>query len=141
MRGGDLTYWLAWLLGPVLICLGVVLTWWGLFGDRARGRRRCPRCWHDLSHTPGMTCSECGYTAKQERTFIRTRRRLLPTVVGVVMASVAATWGIELLQRQGVISQLPTRVLIPRCCVAIANMVSPFSYSYRTAKWSKMLPN
>ncbi|MHC4769464.1 MAG: hypothetical protein ACYTEI_12230, partial [Planctomycetota bacterium] len=112
MRGGDLTYWLAWMLGPVLICLGVVLTWWGLFGDRARGRRRCSRCWHDLSHTPGMTCSECGYTAKKDRTFFRTRRRLLPTVVGVVVASLAATWGIELLQRQGVISQLPTRVLM-----------------------------
>jgi hypothetical protein len=59
-----------------------------------------------------MTCSECGYTAKKDRTFFRTRRRLLPTVVGVVVASLAATWGIELLQRQGVISQLPTRVLM-----------------------------
>jgi len=59
-----------------------------------------------------MTCSECGYTAKKDRTLFRTRRRLLPAVVGVVVASLAATWGIELLQRQGVISQLPTRVLM-----------------------------
>ncbi|MHC4081059.1 MAG: hypothetical protein ACYSU2_07025, partial [Planctomycetota bacterium] len=112
MRIGDLTYWLAWLLGPVLICLGVALTWWGLFGDRARGRRRCPRCWHDLSHTPGMTCSECGYTAKRERTLFRTRRRLIPAVVGVAVASLATTWGIEQLQREGIVSQLPTRVLL-----------------------------
>jgi hypothetical protein len=112
VQGGDLTYWLAWLFGPVLICMGVAGTWWGLFGDRARGRRRCPRCWHDLSHTPGMTCSECGYTAKKERILFRTRRRLLPTVAGVVVAALAATWGIEHLQRQGVISQLPTRVLL-----------------------------
>jgi hypothetical protein len=59
-----------------------------------------------------MTCSECGYTAKKERVFFRTNRRLLPAVVGVIVASLAATWGIELLQRQGVISQLPTRVLM-----------------------------
>jgi hypothetical protein len=59
-----------------------------------------------------MICSECGYPAKKERTLFRTRRRLLPTVVGVVVASLAATWGIEQLQRQGVVSQLPTRVLL-----------------------------
>ena len=100
MRSGDLTYWLVWVLGTVVIALGVGLTWWGLFGDGARGRRRCPRCWHDLSHTPGMTCSECGYTARRERAFYRARRRLLPTVAGALIASLAATWGLEQVKKE-----------------------------------------
>jgi hypothetical protein len=109
---GDLTYWLAWGLGALVICLGVAATWWGLFGDRARGRRRCPRCWHDLSHTPGMTCSECGYTAAHEGALHRRRRRLLAAVAGAVVASLAATWGIEQIQHEGVTAMLPTRVIL-----------------------------
>ena len=66
MQSGDLTYWLAWVLGVLVVGLGVTLTWWGLFGDRARGRRRCPRCWHDLSHTPGMTCSVVTFLRSSE---------------------------------------------------------------------------
>ena len=112
MQSGDLTFWLMWVLGTLLVGLGVAITWWGLFGDRARGRRRCPRCWHDLSHTPGPTCSECGYTAKKERALFRTRRRLVPAVLGIAMASAVATWGIEHLQRQGFIATLPTRVIL-----------------------------
>ncbi|MHC4274854.1 MAG: hypothetical protein ACYSUR_14465 [Planctomycetota bacterium] len=112
MQSGDPTYWLAWVLSVLVVGLGVTLTWWGLFGDRARGRRRCPRCWHDLSHTPGMTCSECGYTAKREPALFRGRRRLVPTVIGAVTASVAATWAIEQVQHEGFVSVLPTRMVL-----------------------------
>ena len=101
-----------WVAGVLLVTLGIAATWWGLFGDRSRGRRRCPRCWHDLSHTPGMRCSECGHIAKKERAFFRTHRRLVPAVAGVAAATVAATYGLEHLQTQGVISTLPTRVIL-----------------------------
>lgn len=40
-----------WVYNLVLVMLGVVtLAWlvWCLKGDRARGRKRCPRCWYDL---------------------------------------------------------------------------------------------
>ncbi len=50
VSGSDLGYWLMWLLGLGLLGLCMAVTWWGLFGDRARGRRRCPRFWYDLSH-------------------------------------------------------------------------------------------
>jgi len=112
VQSGDLTYWLVWVLGVLVVGLGVTLTWWGLFGDRARGRRRCPRCWHDLSHTPGMTCSECGYTARREPVLFRGRRRLVPAVLGAVAASVAATWCIEQVQHEGFISVLRTRMIL-----------------------------
>jgi len=54
----------------------VFVIWWALFGDRGRGRRRCPRCWHDLSATPGQTCGECGFAARREGDLHRPRRRL-----------------------------------------------------------------
>lgn len=40
-----------WVYNLVLVMLGVAtLAWlvWCLKGDRARGRKRCPRCWYDL---------------------------------------------------------------------------------------------
>ena len=57
------------LLAGVLafVAVGVGAVWWALFRDKARGRRRCPRCWHDLSATPGMTCGECGFAAQADR--------------------------------------------------------------------------
>ncbi len=70
---------LFWLMGAVVACGGLVLTGWALFWDRARGRRRCPKCWYDLAATPagaaGTTCPECGRTARSERELARTRRR------------------------------------------------------------------
>jgi hypothetical protein len=109
---GESTYWLVWAAGILLVTAGIAVTWWGLFGDRSRGRRRCPRCWHDLSHTPGMRCSECGYVARKERALFRTRRRLIPAVAGIAAATTAATYGLQHLQTQGLVSTLPTRVIL-----------------------------
>lgn len=38
----------AWLLAAI----GLVLALWALFWDRAKGRRRCPKCWYDLAGLP-----------------------------------------------------------------------------------------
>ena len=52
---------------------------WALFGDsfrrRFRRRRRCPRCWYDLTHTEGLRCNECGHEVRRERQLFRARRR------------------------------------------------------------------
>ena len=59
--GDLLVIFLAWVWPALLaMSLAVWAIWWAIFADKARGRRRCPRCWHDLSRTPGLTCSECG---------------------------------------------------------------------------------
>ncbi len=101
-----------WVLGGIAFvgCLGV--TWWGLFGDRARGRRRCPRCWYDLSHSPGMQCAECGHTAASERHLFRTRRRVLPALAAALIASLGASWALERAQQRGWVTMLPTRVIV-----------------------------
>ncbi len=39
-----------------------------------RKRLRCPKCWYDMSGSPGLTCSECGHKAKHERRLRKGRR-------------------------------------------------------------------
>lgn len=66
---------MAWVFGVA----GVLLLAWALVGDRARGRRRCPKCWYDLSAarpgSGGVTCPECGKNIAGERSLRRARRR------------------------------------------------------------------
>ena len=66
------------------VATGALLFLLGILGDRARGRRRCPRCWYDLRETPGLTCSECGYEAGGEKKLRRARRRPWPMRIGVL---------------------------------------------------------
>jgi hypothetical protein len=75
MAGAPRLDWIyevgAWTLAGV----GAVLLLWALFWDRPRGRRRCPKCWYDMAGVPGLTCPECGRSAKSERKLYKTRRR------------------------------------------------------------------
>lgn len=111
--------WYSWLLciGVVVINLALVfVAWWALFADRAqmkdRLRRRCPHCWYDMAYSPGMTCGECGFTARNEAQFGKTRRRY-----GLAALAILASVGIVLyvnLQttQRGLPSLLPSRLLI-----------------------------
>lgn len=66
---------------------GVIVLILALFRDRARGRRRCPKCWYDLSVSGegNLRCSECGYKARRERKLYKTRRHWRWAGVGVVL--------------------------------------------------------
>ena len=108
---GNLASWLVWVVGSFtfLVCLAIL--WWGLFGDRPRGRRRCPRCWYDMSHN-GMTCPECGRTAAHEKHLFRTRRRLTPALLAAIIASVGASYAIEQGNDRGWMTLVPTRAVL-----------------------------
>ncbi len=60
---------------------------WGLIGDRARGRIRCPRCWYDMSAAQNLTCPECGNEAKNQRAFTKSRRPKWPFVLAAFFLS------------------------------------------------------
>lgn len=115
---GEIGYWLYWLLGLLFLLACSALTWWGLFGDRARGRRRCPRCWYDMTGTPGRLCPECGREARHEKSLFRARRRLLPAAAGALAASLGVTWTIEQNRNTGWMSMVPTRLLV--ACLPLA---------------------
>ena len=76
-----------YLLGVAVVPLvGFVLVAWGLWGDRSKGRLRCPKCWYDMRGTvPRLVCPECGHDARQERQLYRTRRAWRRIVVGAVL--------------------------------------------------------
>src|SRR5262245_43764454 len=74
------------IAAPALLLGGVVVVVWALLGDPARGRRRCPRCWYELSSAPlGQPCPECGQATMKERHLRRARRRWRLAGVGVLM--------------------------------------------------------
>lgn len=105
--------WLWWTFGGALAALGLALLGWALLADRARGRRRCPRCWYDMTGTPGLTCSECGHQVRSERKLLRTRRRW--RWVGLATLVMCAAAGSSLIPRassRGWASIVPTSILL-----------------------------
>jgi len=76
---------MAWVLGVA----GAGLLAWALLADRARGRRRCPKCWYDLSGASPkggiVVCPECGRRITRARALRRTRRRWRWAALACVM--------------------------------------------------------
>jgi len=103
---------LEWLSGAVIAALMLLAIAWCIAGDRARGRRRCPKCWHDLSATPGLTCSECGFTAHGESGLHRTRRRIgLAALLSVALFASALVVRLQV-SGESAWSLLPARILV-----------------------------
>jgi hypothetical protein len=82
--------WYEWALqiaAGLVVAVSIGIASWLVWGDRARGRKRCPKCWYDMSGAVagGATggdadrdmyvCPECGKRTKGERGLARTRRR------------------------------------------------------------------
>ena len=113
MTGYPWTAWLWWIGGAALGSLGLWLLYWSLLRDRSKGRRRCPKCWYNMSGTDSMTCSECGRTAKREKKLYKTHRRwrwaFAAILTGVLAGGSAVT---PKVQRDGWISTMPSIVLI-----------------------------
>ena len=105
--------WVFWTLGGLLGLVGVALAWWALFADRAKGRKRCPKCWYNMAGSPGPTCSECGYSLPCVAKLFKVRRhwRLAVVAVLVLVGSAASSLRPQV-QRDGWISLVPTTALI-----------------------------
>lgn len=109
---------LAWTLSlgafaAVCVCTAIAAT--SIAGDPPRGRRRCPRCWHELGPADrenSRRCSECGHEAASEAETVRTRRRPMRAalaVAGVIAVVLAAR--VRLMDRGGW-AMMPTSVLV-----------------------------
>ena len=105
--------WIFWVVAGWLGVLGVALAWLGLFRDRSRGRRRCPRCWYSMEGVPGLVCPECGADARREARLLRTRRRPPVAVLGVVLlAGAVGAWLTPRVTSRGWLSLAPTTALL-----------------------------
>jgi len=105
---------IAWGLGGAAVVLFV----WALFWDRARGRRRCPRCWYDMGGASPdedgrFMCPECGRIAKNERKLLKTRRRWWRALAALPLVAVAGGLGVTpALVERGPIDTLPPSLLL-----------------------------
>lgn len=105
--------WTFWGSGIILGIFGLWVMYRAIFADRSRGRRRCPKCWYDMSESPEMRCPECGREVRNERSLGRTRRRYgLATTAGISLILATAAGVAPNAKRNGVISLVPNTVLI-----------------------------
>jgi len=106
----------AWLLAA----LAAALVLWCLLWDRARGRRRCPKCWYDMSGSGErgdwcgeLVCPECGKTIADERKLRKTRRRwrLALLSLPMLLSAHAVSKG-PVVRERGWRAGLPTSALV-----------------------------
>jgi len=136
--------WVFWALAITLALLALALLAWSLFWDRARGRKRCPKCWYDMSApaTDGdqLTCPECGRTTKTAAHLTRTRRRWRFAALALVLAlgaAVSAGW--PRAQQRGWLSFVPTPVVIE--LLPIGGLDGPFGTALLRRMYSAPLPS
>lgn len=96
---------------------GVWLTYRGLMADRAKGRRRCPKCWYELQAAAvPVRCSECGHVTTHDRQLLRTHRRWSVALAGVVLLMLAPwTRRIPDAVQHGPARLVPTLALLQLC--------------------------
>ena len=133
--------WASAALGVAVF--GAVTTLWSWRGDRSRGRKRCPRCWYDMSGG-GLMCPECGHDAGVLRHLYRPRRRRKTAVLGLVI--ILASYGVWVAPRVrsgSWVAAIPTTVMIlgwswlPDSVVTRgAARSEDWSLLARTSRWS-----
>jgi hypothetical protein len=91
---------IGYTLAAIFALAWLVITLRALFHDRARGRRRCPRCFYDIDPALGRHCTECGHTAASEAALARTRRHWRTALLAIVLlllpalaAGMIGRWG------------------------------------------------
>jgi hypothetical protein len=106
------TAWQPWVIGIIAVA---VMLWFmvrALFADKARGRPRCLRCAHPFVESQGLTCTECGWTARRPEDLLRTRRHWGKAGITLAVMLIGATT-VRLVALGGnPLSLLPSRALI-----------------------------
>jgi len=130
----------AWILivAGVLVVLGILLALWSLFWDRARGQRRCPRCWYNMSGSaPGddgfHTCPECGKSRLTEKGLHRTRRRWSFTTLAVIIVAVGIA--IPKARRDGPVSLIPSWAIVILPAGAETEWLDDFCWGIKAENW------
>lgn len=104
--------WIIYTAGSLLGLAGITILAIALFKDRSRARRRCPKCWYDMTGVPGLQCPECGKKAAAENKLFKTRRRWRWAIMAcLLMVAGGGTAGTPKLKRDGSFALVPVPVL------------------------------
>jgi len=102
--------------GYAVAALAAALVLWALFADRARGRKRCRKCWYDLAPLgePPTTCPEGGTAHTKPKHLTRTRRRKRLAALGLFVMIIGGygLWTTPRVIERGWYGAVPTAVLI-----------------------------
>src|SRR5690606_33602076 len=103
--------WLASLGTAGLLLVGSL---WALFGDRPRGRKRCPRCAYSFEGVEAdqlpCPCPECGRGVNGMSELQRTRRR--PWLAGLLLLGAGLlAWPVPTATKHGWLAIVPTPVV------------------------------
>ncbi len=105
--------YLSWAIAVILALGGLLFIWWGMWEDRSRGRRRCPKCLYSMAGVPGLICPECGHDARREKRLYKTHRRPAAVAIGLVLLLLAcAAPNAMRWYRGGWRSTVPTWVIV-----------------------------
>ncbi len=100
-----------------LAALGLWLLYRALLADRAKGRRRCPKCWYDLqAAVVPVQCPECGHVTPHERLLHGTHRKWGVAIAALALLA-AAPWTKRFPDavRNGPARLVPTWALLQFC--------------------------
>ena len=109
---GSMMLWAPLVVGVLLLIVAIR-------GDRAKGRRRCPKCWHTMvgirRTKHGWVCPECGNPATTTRDILRTRPRPFYRRLGVLLLLIAPLpwYGTRVIERwtqEGALALVPTTI-------------------------------
>ncbi len=108
------------ILGWSLAAAGAALFAWAMFWDRVRAwrrgrRRRCPKCWYDMTGAPpgtGLRCPECGREVKREKKLFKTRRRWWWAVLALLILAGVGVSTTPAVRQRGIAALAPTTLLV-----------------------------
>lgn len=95
----------------------MALAWLAIFGDKPRGKARCPRCWYELGTLDSppalpVTCPECGKKVHAPRQLRRRRIKRWPVLAAIPLAITAwIGWKLPEIDERGWLWLLPNRVV------------------------------
>lgn len=100
-------------VGAAFLLVAIFAAAWALYGQPAKGSRRCPKCPYDMRGISTRTCPECGHEAKNEKALFKTRRpRARFAITAVLLLVSLTTFGYGRYQRGGLAGLFPTTVII-----------------------------
>lgn len=138
------------LLGWTLLAIAAVTVLRTIFDNARRWRRLpprvCPRCAYDLSQSPGMTCSECGFAAQHESQLLRFRPRWRSALLALALLPMASlAFRAPDIAQRGWVAAVPTTALM-----LMQQQLRPMTYAeqyhldsgvVKTLPWRKRLGN
>lgn len=102
----------------VFAVAAMALAWLAIFGDKPRGKARCPKCGYELGRLDSppalpVTCPECGKKVHAPRQLQRRRIKRWPVLAAIPLAITAwIGWKLPEIDERGWLWLLPNRVVM-----------------------------